>query len=36
MELDFDMLGISKKLVKYVVHLPKRKNCKKNLFLLIG
>jgi hypothetical protein len=26
MELEFDMLGVSRKLVKYVVHSSKRKN----------
>jgi hypothetical protein len=26
MELEFDVLGVHKKLVKYVIHLSKRKN----------
>jgi hypothetical protein len=26
MELKFDMLGVPRKLVKYVIHLSKRKN----------
>jgi hypothetical protein len=31
------MLGVAKKLVKYVIHLSKRKNkIEKNIFLLIG
>jgi hypothetical protein len=33
MESEFDVLGVHKKLVKYVVHLSKRKNWKKYIFL---
>jgi hypothetical protein len=33
MESELDILGVSGKLVKYVVHLSKRKNWKKNIFL---
>jgi ribosomal protein L32 len=29
MELELDVLDVPKKLVKYVVHLSKRENCKK-------
>jgi hypothetical protein len=32
MELEFDMIGIAKKLVKQVVHLFKRKKLKKKGF----
>jgi hypothetical protein len=32
-ESKLDMLGVHKKLVKYVVHSSKRKNWKKNIFL---
>jgi hypothetical protein len=32
-ELEFDVLDVHKKLVKYVVHLSKRKNWKRNIFL---
>jgi hypothetical protein len=32
MELEFDMLGIAGKLVKYVVHLSKRKKLKNKYF----
>jgi hypothetical protein len=27
-KLEFDVLGVARKLVKYLVHLFKRKNCK--------
>jgi hypothetical protein len=33
MELELDVLGVHRKLVKYVVHLSKRKNWKKIIFL---
>jgi hypothetical protein len=33
MESEFDVLGIHGKLVKYVVHLSKRKNGKRIIFL---
>jgi hypothetical protein len=29
---EFDVLGVHRKLVKYVVHLSKKKNCKKIKF----
>ena len=32
-ELEFNMLGVPKKLVKYVVHLSKRENYKKKKIL---
>jgi hypothetical protein len=32
-ELEFDVLGVHGKLVKYVVHLSKRKNWEKIIFL---
>ena len=33
MELELGVLGVHRKLVKYVVHLSKRKNFKKIIFL---
>jgi hypothetical protein len=33
MELEFNVLGVGGKLVKYIIHLSKRKKVKKNLFV---
>jgi hypothetical protein len=33
MESELDVLGVLGKLVKYVIHLSRRKNIKRNIFL---
>jgi hypothetical protein len=36
MELEFELLGVVGKFVKYLVHLSKGQNCKKIIFDLIN